>query len=43
MAYLCDVISVRITIETTGEELILVRVPLPGAPTVSAESNPDTN
>jgi hypothetical protein len=27
MAYLLDVISVRITIKTAGEELILVRVP----------------
>jgi hypothetical protein len=42
IAYLWDVISIRIAIETAGEELISAR-PLPGAPTVGAESSPDTN
>jgi hypothetical protein len=43
MPYLWDLVSVQITIETTGGELISARVPLPGAPSVSAESSPDTN
>jgi hypothetical protein len=43
MEYLWDMYSVRITIEMAGEELIFSAVPLPGAPTVGAESSPDTN
>jgi hypothetical protein len=43
MAYLWDIISVRITIETAGEESITARSPLPGAPTVGVEISPDTN
>jgi hypothetical protein len=42
MEYLWDLYSVRITIETAGGELISAR-PLPGTPTVGAESSPDTN
>jgi hypothetical protein len=42
MVYFWDVISVRITIETTGGELILAR-PLPVVLTVGAESSPDPN
>jgi hypothetical protein len=33
----------RITIEMAGGKLIFSVVPLPGAPTVGAESSPDTN
>jgi hypothetical protein len=43
MEYLWDLYSVRITIEMAGEELIFSTAPLPGAPTVDAESSPDTN
>jgi hypothetical protein len=43
MEYLWDLYSVRITIDMAGEELIFSAVPLPGAPTTSAESSPDTN
>jgi hypothetical protein len=43
MEYLLDPYSMRITIEMAGEELIFSEVPLPGAPTVGAESSPDTN
>jgi hypothetical protein len=35
--------SVRITIERAGDEPICSAMPLPGAPTVGAESSPDTN
>jgi hypothetical protein len=38
-----DLCSVRITIEMAGGELIFSATPLPGAPTVGAESSPDTN
>jgi hypothetical protein len=43
MEYLWDLYSVRITIEMAGEELIFSAGPLPGAPTIGAESSPDTN
>jgi hypothetical protein len=43
MEYLWDLYSVRITIEMAGGKLIVSAAPLLGAPTVSAESNPDTN
>jgi hypothetical protein len=43
MEYLWGVYSVRITIKMAGEELIFSAVPLPGVPTVGAESSPDTN
>jgi hypothetical protein len=43
MEYLWDLYSVRITIEMAGGKLIFNVVPLPGAPTVGAESSPDTN
>jgi hypothetical protein len=43
MEYLWDMYSVRITIEIAGGKLIFSAAPLPGAPTVSAESSPDTN
>jgi hypothetical protein len=43
MEYLWDLYSVRITIETVGGKLIFSVSPLPGAPTVDAESSPDTN
>jgi hypothetical protein len=44
MEYLWDLYSVRITIEMAGEELMIFSaVPLPSAPTVGAESSPDTN
>jgi hypothetical protein len=42
MEYLWDLYSVRITIEMVGGKLIF-SAPLPGAPTVGAESSPDTN
>jgi hypothetical protein len=43
MEYLWDVYSMRITIEMAGRKLIFSANPLPGAPTVVAESSPDTN
>jgi hypothetical protein len=43
MEYLWDLYSVRITIEMADGKLIFSAVPLPGAPTVSAESSPGTN
>jgi hypothetical protein len=43
MEYLWDLYSVRITIEMTGGELIFSAAPLPGMPTVGAESSPNTN
>jgi hypothetical protein len=43
MEYLWDLYSVRITIEMAGGKLIFSAIPLPGAPTVGAESRPDTN
>jgi hypothetical protein len=43
MEYLWDLYSLRITIEMAGEELISSVVPLPGVPTVGAESSSDTN
>jgi hypothetical protein len=43
MEYLWDQYSVRITIEMAGGMLISAQIPLPGSPTVGAESNPDTN
>jgi hypothetical protein len=43
MEYLWDLYSVRITIEMAGGKLIFSALPLPGAPTVEAESSPDTN
>jgi hypothetical protein len=43
MAYLRPRYSVRITIERTGDKPIFNAMPLPGAPTVGAESSPDTN
>jgi hypothetical protein len=43
MEYLWVLHSVRITIEMPGGKLIFSAVPLPGTPTVSAESSPDTN
>jgi hypothetical protein len=43
MEYLWPWYSVRITIERAGDEPIFSARPLPGAPTVSAESSPDTN
>jgi hypothetical protein len=43
MDYLWDLYSVRITIETARGKLIFSVMPLPGAPTVGAESSPDTN
>jgi hypothetical protein len=43
MEYLWDLYSVRITIEMAGGKLIFSVNPLPGAPTVGAESSPDTN
>jgi hypothetical protein len=43
MEYLWDLYSVRITIDMANGKLIFSAVPLPGAPTVSAESSPDTN
>jgi hypothetical protein len=43
MEYLWDLYSVRITIEMAGGKLIFSAAPLPGAPTVGAESSPDTN
>jgi hypothetical protein len=43
MEYLWDLYSVRITIEMAGGKLIFNAAPLPGTPTVGAESSPDTN
>jgi hypothetical protein len=43
MEYLWPQYSVRITIERAGDEPIFSALPLPGAPTVGAESSPDTN
>jgi hypothetical protein len=43
MEYLWDLYSVRITIEMAGGKLIFSAIPLPGTPTVGAESSPDTN
>jgi hypothetical protein len=43
MEYLWDLYSVRITIEMAGAKLIFSADPLPGTPTVGAESSPDTN
>jgi hypothetical protein len=44
MEYLWPRYSVRITIERAGDESIFSACPpLPGAPTVGAESSPDTN
>jgi hypothetical protein len=43
MEYLWDLYSVRITIEMAGGKLTFSVQPLPGAPTVGAESSPDTN
>jgi hypothetical protein len=42
MEYLWDLYSVRITIEMAGGKLIFSATPLPGAPTIGAESSPDT-
>jgi hypothetical protein len=39
MEYLWDLYSVRITIEMAGGKLIFSATPLPGAPTVGAESS----
>jgi hypothetical protein len=43
MEYLWDLYSMRITIEMAGGKLIFSAAPLPGAPTVGAESSPVTN
>jgi hypothetical protein len=43
MEYLWDLYSVRITIKVAGEELIFSATTLPSAPTIGAESSPDTN
>jgi hypothetical protein len=43
MEYLWPRYSVRITIERAGDKPIFSVIPLPGAPTVGAESSPDTN
>jgi hypothetical protein len=43
MEYLWDLYSVRITIEVAGGKLIFSELPRPVAPTVGAESSPDTN
>jgi hypothetical protein len=44
MAYHRSWYSVRITIERPGDEPIFnAKNPLPGVPTVVAESSPDTN
>jgi hypothetical protein len=43
MEYLWDLYSVRITIEMAGGKLIFSVTPLLGAPTVGAESSPNTN
>jgi hypothetical protein len=43
MEYLWDLYSVRITIEMADGKLIFNAKPLPGVPTVGAESSPDTN
>jgi hypothetical protein len=43
MEYLWDLYLVRITIEMAGGQLIFSASPLPGAPTVGAESSPNTN
>jgi hypothetical protein len=43
MEYLWPRYSVRITIERAGDEPVFSATPLPGAPTVGAESSLDTN
>jgi hypothetical protein len=43
MEHLWDLYSVWITIEMAGGNLTFSACPLPSAPTVSAESSPDTN
>jgi hypothetical protein len=43
MEYLLVLYLVRITIERAGGNLIFSATPLPGAPTVSAESSPNTD
>jgi hypothetical protein len=43
MEYLWDLYSVWITIEKAGGKLIFSVASLPSAPTVGAESSPDTN
>jgi hypothetical protein len=43
MEYLWLWYSVRITIERAGDVTIFSSLPLPGAPTVGAESSPGTN
>jgi hypothetical protein len=43
MEYLWMQYSARITIERAGDEPIFSATPLPGTPTVGAESGPDTN
>jgi hypothetical protein len=43
MEYLWDLYSVRITIEIADGKLIFSAAPLPGVPTIGAESSPDTN
>jgi hypothetical protein len=43
MEYLWDLYSVRITIEMVGGKLIFSAAPLPGTPTIGAESSPDAN
>jgi hypothetical protein len=43
MEYLWSRYSVRITIERAGDEPIVSAIPLPGVPTVGAESSADTN
>jgi hypothetical protein len=42
MEYLWDLYSMWITIEMAGGKLIFSALPLCGAPTISAESSPDT-
>jgi hypothetical protein len=43
MEYLWDLYSVRITIEMADGKRIFSATPVPCAPTVGAESSPDTN
>jgi hypothetical protein len=43
MEYLWDMYSVQITIKMVGGKLNFSAAPLPGVPTVGAESSPDTN
>jgi hypothetical protein len=43
MEYLRVLYLVRITIERAGGKLIFSVTPLPGGPTVGAESSPDTD